>query len=47
MLFEVQAADPITFATVIAVVTLASLFASWAPLRRALAVEPAAALRAE
>jgi len=47
MLFEVQPLDPPTLVTVVAAVAVAAALAGFAPLRRALAVEPAAALRAE
>ena len=47
LLFEVQALDPSTLAAVVSAVALCSVLASALPLRRALAVDPAAALRGE
>jgi putative ABC transport system permease protein len=47
LLFGVTARDPMTYAAVGLVLTLATLLASWVPARRATAVDPATALRAE
>jgi putative ABC transport system permease protein len=47
LLFEVRALDPSTLAAVVAAVASCSVLASALPLRRALAVDPAAALRGE
>jgi putative ABC transport system permease protein len=47
LLFEVGALDPTTLAAVVAAVGLSSALASAVPLTRALAVDPAAALRGE
>ena len=47
LLFEVRALDPSTLAAVVFAVSLCSVVASALPLRRALAVDPAAALRGE
>jgi len=46
-LFGVTARDPLTYATVFAVVTLVSLTATLVPARRATRVDPMIALRAE
>ena len=45
LLFETRAADPATFAVVLAVLAAAALFASWLPARRAAKIAPAEALR--
>jgi putative ABC transport system permease protein len=47
MLFGVTAADPPTFATMAAVMAGVALSASYLPARRAAAIDPASALRAE
>jgi predicted permease len=47
VLFGVNARDPLTFAAVIALVSLVSLVATLVPARRATRVDPMAALRAE
>jgi putative ABC transport system permease protein len=47
MLFEVRPLDPLTLAAVVAAVGVTTAVASLAPLRRALTVDPAAALRGE
>jgi predicted permease len=46
-LFGVTAADPSTYVGVVAVVVLTSLVATWRPARRAAALDPTSALRAE
>jgi len=46
-LFEVSPADPLTLGGVIAGLLLVALAASWAPARRAAAIDPAEAIRAE
>ncbi|HVZ82109.1 MAG TPA: ABC transporter permease [Terracidiphilus sp.] len=46
-LFEVNAIDPITFAAVPALMLLVALVAAWIPARRAAAVDPMVALRAD
>jgi ABC-type lipoprotein release transport system permease subunit len=45
MLFEVTPLDPLTLAAVVAAVIVATAAASLGPLRRALSVDPAQALR--
>ncbi len=47
LLFEVSPTDPPTFGFVVALLFVVSIFASWIPARRAAAVDPAIALRAE
>jgi putative ABC transport system permease protein len=47
LLFGVHAADPATYAGVIALMLLTALIACWLPARRATAVDPAVALRNE
>ena len=47
LLFEVSPTDPPTFGFVVALLFLVSVVASWIPARRAAAVDPAIALRAE
>jgi putative ABC transport system permease protein len=47
LLFGVTARDPITYASVGAILLLTAAFASWIPARRAIKVEPVTALREE
>jgi ABC-type antimicrobial peptide transport system permease subunit len=47
MLFQTSPVDPVTYALVIAVLGLVALAATYVPARRALAVDPMAALRCE
>jgi predicted permease len=47
LLFEVSPTDPPTFGVVLALLFVVSILASWIPARRAAAVDPALALRAE
>jgi putative ABC transport system permease protein len=47
LLFDVPAADPITFAGVVVVLSGAAIVASWLPARRAACVDPVIAMRAE
>jgi ABC-type antimicrobial peptide transport system permease subunit len=46
-LFEVSALDPVTFSLVPLLMTVVALVAAWVPARRAAAVDPMEALRAE
>ena len=47
LLYEVGAADPLTFAAVVLLLTLAALLACWIPARRAAKIDPMTALRWE
>ena len=47
LVFGVRPIDPLTFAAAAGLLTLVALLAHWVPIRRALRVDPAAALRAE
>ena len=47
LLYEVSPRDPLTYATVIAVLLLVALLAGLAPARRAARVDPSVALRSE
>ena len=47
LLFGVAALDPVTYAVVSGLLILASLLASYLPARRAMAIDPVEALRAE
>ena len=46
-LFEVSALDPITFTLVPLLMAIVALIAAWIPARRAAAVDPMEALRAD
>jgi putative ABC transport system permease protein len=45
VLFGIEPTDPGTFAQVVAVLLAAAALASWLPARRALGIQPVAALR--
>ena len=47
LLYHVSATDPLTFVAVVALLAVTALFACWIPARRALRVDPMAALRYE
>jgi putative ABC transport system permease protein len=47
VLFDVQPRDPVTFAAVVGVLTLAGMLACYVPARRAARVDPLSAMRAE
>ena len=47
LVFGVSPADPLTFAAAATVLTVVALMAHWVPVRRALRIDPASALRAE
>jgi putative ABC transport system permease protein len=47
LVFGVSPVDPVTFAAAAAVLTVVALGAHWVPIRRALRIDPASALRAE
>ncbi len=47
MLFGVGRADPVTYAAAIATLGVVAMFSAWVPARRAAAVDPTTALRAE
>jgi predicted permease len=47
MLYSVGPRDPIVFGAVVVVLTLVGLLATWIPAKRATAIDPTAALRAE
>ena len=47
LLFNVKAADPITFGSVVVVLALVAAIASWLPARRAARVDPLIAMRGD
>jgi ABC-type antimicrobial peptide transport system permease subunit len=47
MLFGVSALDPLTYGAVVALLGAVALLAAWGPARRAAAVDPTDALRAD
>jgi putative ABC transport system permease protein len=47
LLFGVKALDPLTYAAVSALLIFAAVLASYLPARRAMAIDPVEALRAE
>ena len=47
MLFHVQPGDPITYATIVATLTLAAMGAALRPVHHAVRVDPVVALRSE
>jgi putative ABC transport system permease protein len=47
LVFGVSPTDPLTFAGAAAILSVAALLAHWVPIRRALGIDPAAALRTE
>lgn len=47
MVFGVSTSDPVTYAAVALVLRLVALFAAYVPARRATAIDPMIALRAE
>jgi len=47
MLYEIEAADPLTYAVLLGLVLGVATFAAWIPARRAMRVDPASVLRNE
>jgi ABC-type antimicrobial peptide transport system permease subunit len=47
LVFGVSPTDPLTFAAAAALLAFVGLLAHWIPVRRALRIDPATALRAE
>ena len=47
LLFDVSAWDPLTFGSIVVLITVVAFLAAWLPARRAARVNPIVALRAE
>jgi ABC-type antimicrobial peptide transport system permease subunit len=47
LLFDLTSTDPLTYTTILALLAIAAVLASWIPARRASRVDPVVALRAE
>ena len=47
MLYEIEAADPLTYVVLLALVLGVAALAAWIPARRAMRIDPASVLRNE